>query len=325
MKPEAGWYPDPESNNLNRYWNGNEWTEMVVPSATVRPESKVPEFDKTITPDFSIPTQTSYPKPALSNPSPIFSIEEIIYPTRRSLRESSIPQNVGSLKLPTRKQANRTTVALSIIVSALLVLTLTLIAVASVFLITSASKESTPTPEPTSTSSPTYNAPIVFQDGYIIPNGSTLTWTAPSYWVKKDSTAGSVTYTTRSCDVKAFYEVLKNDTKGSGSNKDELLSAMMLQETTHTPAAQIIAEAYSINVRVQGQKDLILLASPWTMKVNSTVNNVPNTETVVYGFDAVQASIANKNTVGLQVGCENQQDIEAVLNELYSQGGITVS
>jgi hypothetical protein len=37
LRPEAGWYPDPTTPGVMRYWAGSKWTDQVMPSTASRP------------------------------------------------------------------------------------------------------------------------------------------------------------------------------------------------------------------------------------------------------------------------------------------------
>ena len=40
MSTPANWYPDPQDPSLQRYWDGNAWTEHTAPAASAKPPSE---------------------------------------------------------------------------------------------------------------------------------------------------------------------------------------------------------------------------------------------------------------------------------------------
>lgn len=41
-KPPAGWYPDPDGNPTQRYWNGSDWTDQLAPLTVTSSVPAVP-------------------------------------------------------------------------------------------------------------------------------------------------------------------------------------------------------------------------------------------------------------------------------------------
>ncbi|HLS14379.1 MAG TPA: DUF2510 domain-containing protein [Beutenbergiaceae bacterium] len=60
-----GWYPDPEGENQQRYWDGDQWADYYQPLAPERPE---PHGSKTAVEDYPYLANTTQPPTA---PGPI--------------------------------------------------------------------------------------------------------------------------------------------------------------------------------------------------------------------------------------------------------------
>lgn len=313
MSPQPGWYPDPASNGHNRYWNGHAWTDMTVPAAVHRPD--VPYYAPPA--ETSIPTvNTAELAAEMFTPAP--DANPIPSPATMSTTNS---QPFYNPYLNTRPK-NRVGMILGIIVGVLSFMIVSVIAVLSLYLLLpSTTNEPLPTANPTEVAQD--NPPVDFSQGYSMPSGTTAIWTVPSYWELTDETPTSSSYRTRTCDIKTFNGKLTFEVPAD-IKTDEELAAKMLNDTTHTETATILNEAYSVDLNVEGGKNIILLATPWNMEISSTVNGYPNPNSTIYGVDAVHTSIKNKTNIGIQVGCEVETDVEAVFNELKTQGYVTV-
>lgn len=46
--PPAGWYPDPEQAQTQRYWTGSQWTEQRAPLATSAGKGRSPRNDSLV-------------------------------------------------------------------------------------------------------------------------------------------------------------------------------------------------------------------------------------------------------------------------------------
>src|SRR5690625_6816081 len=84
-----GWYPDPEGENQQRYWDGDQWADYYQPLAPERPE---PHGSKTAVEDYPYLANTTQPPTA---PGPISTGGSAPGPTTawatRAHRGASLP------------------------------------------------------------------------------------------------------------------------------------------------------------------------------------------------------------------------------------------
>lgn len=329
MSTQPGWYKDPHNSNLLRYWNGYNWTEHTAPA-----------FTPPVTPSPPPPLQQDYAQP-VSQPKhshPEYQSENVntgqpyyAYHNAENFNTSTQTPNTHtqntSYYYPTVKKNSTATIVLSILVGILTVLIITVTSIASLMLLTPSSNNGDPAP-PTQTEegyipdSGQEFPPVNFDDGVRLPAEGAKSWTVPEYWETVSTVNGATSYKTRTCEVKIFNTPVTGEIPADVTS-DEMLSALLLQETTKVSAATILADANSFHMHYKNTEDaIILLAAPWELNLEQVVDGVSTVKTI-YGWDTVQASVANKNAFGVQAGCENTTDLEAVMNELHSEGNVT--
>lgn len=318
MSTPSGWYKDPHNANLLRYWNGYNWTEHTAPTFTPPPLPSAAPVQPTSQP------RHSYNEYQLEDatPSPVYSPHQNFH--TEQLNPASL-QNT-SYYYPTVKKNNTATIVLSILVGLLTILIITVTSIASLMLLTPDKTAAPTTPtqgEEGATPNPTEeDPPVNFNDGVRVPAQGAESWTVPSYWETISTANGATNYKTRTCEVKIFNTPISGEIPADVTS-DEMLAALLLQETTKLSAATIISDANSFHLHYKDTDDaVILLAAPWELNVEQVVDGVSTPKTI-YGWDTVQASVANKNAFGVQAGCENTNDLEAVLNELHSEGSVS--
>ncbi|MGV9745460.1 DUF2510 domain-containing protein [Rhodococcus zopfii] len=62
MNPPAGWHPDPYDSNIERFWDGQQWTAQTRPRGSDDPTTVFPQYSS-VEPQNSAPGQTDRKRP----------------------------------------------------------------------------------------------------------------------------------------------------------------------------------------------------------------------------------------------------------------------